>query len=171
MRLFEWDKYKTVTINKSNIYWLALNFVTQLLWYFRRIGAVLELTSFVVLLITLKKISDQNHSNKILQWALFNEQNLWFLLVCAGLDWFGILELFRMNVSFMDECAIYEWMCHLWMNVLLSNECTIFGWMCHLWMNLLLLDESATFGWMCYFGWMCHFWMNVPFMDECAVYW
>ena len=41
LRLFEWDKYKTVTINKSNIYWLALNFVTQLLWYFRRIGAVL----------------------------------------------------------------------------------------------------------------------------------
>ena len=88
LRLFEWDKYKTVTINKSNIYWLALNFVTQLLWYFRRIGAVLELTSFVVLLITLKKsltkvILIKYYSELFLMNRIFDFY--WFVLVWTGL--------------------------------------------------------------------------------------
>jgi hypothetical protein len=33
-----------------------------------------------------------------------------------------------MNVPFLDECAIFGWMCHFWMNVSFLDECAIFGW-------------------------------------------
>ena len=56
------------------------------------------------------------------------------------------------NVPFMEECAIFGGMYHLWRNVPFLVEYAIFGEICQFWRNVPILEKCAIYG------------------EECAIY-
>ena len=73
---------------------------------------------------------------------------MWSFLDDCGHLWMNVVIFGDLSFESEGESLVHfiRGMWNLWMNLTFMDECDIYGWMCHFWRHVTFLEECAIFG-------------------------